>query len=330
MSELAPDLLIDTAQRAIERGQIARAEALLRLLASQHPTDPRVQALLASLLPASPEAADPPLPSEQPTVALELPAIADPNSGYGAAVAMHPLIAEPTTPRRIRWPLVVVGVALLILLLLVLLQQPGFFQSASEQRPPVPPMVSPVPQATLAPDQPAIPAEPTAIAEPTIAAVTATIVLPTLVPTALPPTQPPRPALSVGSVVELPGWNMTLLRPEDALLLDGSIGGVQPQGRFALVLLAVANTSDTAAALPLDLIALVDDQGRRYPVQASASATYLVTYGRGQVGDLSVNEPVPAGAGILSIPLIFDLPGNARGLQLVIGDGGSGWPVPVR
>jgi hypothetical protein len=261
--------------------------------------------------------------------------MADLNSGYGAAVAMHPLIAEPTTPRRIRWPLVVVGGALLILLLLllVLLQQFGLFNGTNGELPPTvaqPLPVSPVAQATLAPDQPAIPAEPTTPAQPTIAGATATIALPTRVPTALPPTQPPRPALSVGSVVELPGWNMTLLRPEDALLLDGSIGGVQPQGRFALVLLAVANTSDTAAALPLDLIALVDDQGQRYPVQATASATYLVTYGRGQVGDLSVNEPVPAGAGILSIPLIFDLPSNARGLQLVIGDGGSGWTVPGR
>jgi hypothetical protein len=112
------------------------------------------------------------------------------------------------------------------------------------------------------------------------------------------------------------------------LLLDGSIGTLQPQGRFALALVAVANGGALAETLPLELVTIVDAAGNRYQPELAASDVYLSTYGRGQVGDLSLREAIPPGAGNVSIPLIFDVPVGARDLYLVISGDTKGWRLP--
>jgi hypothetical protein len=118
-----------------------------------------------------------------------------------------------------------------------------------------------------------------------------------------------------------------LLRPEYAVLLDGSIAMHQPKGRFVLVLVAIGNDGRVPARIPGDLFTLVDDQGMRYLPLPTASTAYLNTYGRGQRGDLSMEENIPPGGGNVSVPLIFDVPQNARDLTLHFGVAPGGWPI---
>ncbi len=155
----------------------------------------------------------------------------------------------------------------------------------------------------------------------------ATTVVPTpLVPTATSlPTLTPRPSLPGGQVVQQGDWNVTLLRPEHALLLNGSIGSLQPKGQFALALLSIGYSGDTAAQIPADLFTLQDNQGREYKPVPGASAAYLATFGRGQYGDVSLDEVIPANAGNVSVPVIFDVPLDARDLRLYVGDEPTGW-----
>ncbi|HEU5086409.1 MAG TPA: hypothetical protein VFT99_03150, partial [Roseiflexaceae bacterium] len=56
-----------------------------------------------------------------------------------------------------------------------------------------------------------------------------------------------------------------------------------------------------------------------------ASAAYLATFGRGQYGDVSLDEVIPANAGNVSVPVIFDVPLDARDLRLYVGDEPTGW-----
>jgi len=122
-------------------------------------------------------------------------------------------------------------------------------------------------------------------------------------------------------------WHAGLLRPEHAVLLDGSIGALQPRGRFVLALVAVINDGAAPARMPPDLFTLVDNRGNRYLPQPAASTTYLNTYGRGLRGDLSMEQDIPPGDGIRSVPLIFDVPESAGGLILHVDDAPLGWPI---
>jgi hypothetical protein len=133
--------------------------------------------------------------------------------------------------------------------------------------------------------------------------------------------------LAPGQVITQGQWHAILLRPEDAVVLEGSIGSLQPSGRFVLALVAVGNDGPAPARLPADLFALVDGAGVRYAPLPLASTAFLNSYGRGQHGDLSMEDPIPADGGIKSVPLIFDVPGSARSLYLVVGDSPVGWPV---
>jgi hypothetical protein len=84
---------------------------------------------------------------------------------------------------------------------------------------------------------------------------------------------------------------------------------------------------DLPSRIPDGLIMLQDEQGNRYTPLPSASTTYLATYGRGQAGDVSYDEPIPTDAGNLSVPIIFDVPPGTRGLQIVVGKAPMGWSV---
>jgi hypothetical protein len=133
--------------------------------------------------------------------------------------------------------------------------------------------------------------------------------------------------LAPGEVVVLKPWHASLLRPDYAMLLDGAIGSLQPHGRFALALVAVGNDGTTPTRIPETLFTLQDRQNNRYTALPAASTAYLNTYGRGQRGDLSLEEDIPPGGSNLSIPLIFDIPADARDLTLHVGDQPLGWPI---
>jgi len=339
----APDLLLETARRAVQRGQPEHARAVLRALTTQYASDVRVWEALADVaadeqerrmvLEHLAEQQAPvftiPVPladvlPEQPTQELQLP----------APVALVPREGAPKQA-TVRWPTyLVIGLTLVIVLLFAFWRWAPIVMTTTNNEPtqvvvqvvanpPLPTLAASIPVATLLPtlpaDQPfptwtpavaATPIAPSATAQPTIG-----------------PTATPRPSLALGAVLQNGPWTLSLLRPEHTLLLDGSIGTLQPQGRFVLALLAIGNTGDAPGRIPDGLIALQDDRGNRYAPMPSASTTYLATYGRGQSGDVSFDEPLPADAGNLSVPIIFDVPPDARGLQIVVGNDSTGWAV---
>lgn len=130
------------------------------------------------------------------------------------------------------------------------------------------------------------------------------------------PTLTPLPTLPAGTVILRDFWTLTLLRPDHTVVLNGPIGSRQPNGRFVLALVAVGNGGAAAALAPPELFVLIDDQGVRYRPEPGLSTLYLETFGRGRYGDFSLDESIPAGIGQVSVPVIFDVPVDARGLSL--------------
>ena len=112
------------------------------------------------------------------------------------------------------------------------------------------------------------------------------------------------------------------------MILEGSIGDMRPSGRFVLTLMAVSNNSTRSRRVPADLFTVIDSRGRRYRPVSNASSAYLTLYGRGQHGDLALEDEISPGSGMRSVPILFDVPTNANGLMLTIRDNGStGWPI---
>jgi hypothetical protein len=253
--------------------------------------------------------------------------------GLGSAVALAPVAPlEATRARAIRWPLyVVIAVAVLAVLVAAVLIRGGGAGMVA---------VAPTPSLPGAESSPALPgadSSPVPAAEATAPLEAAASPAPA--PTAAPPTATsrptatatatPRPSLAVGEVVKEGDWHAVLLRPNDAVVLDGAIGALQPRGRFVLALVAVGNDGAAPARIPADLFALVDQAGTRYQPLPAASTAYLNTYGRGQRGDLSLEDLIPADGGNKSVPLIFDVPPGAGELFLVVKDRLAGWPVQL-
>ena len=133
--------------------------------------------------------------------------------------------------------------------------------------------------------------------------------------------------MPIGQIVEHGPWNIGLMRPTDALVLSGSIRNLQPNGRFVLALIAVSNTASSAQVLPLNLLALEDAHGARYTPVPAASTAYVSTFGAGQAGMSSMEAAIPNGGVVVSVPVIFDVPPDARGLKLVVGGADDGWQV---
>jgi hypothetical protein len=138
---------------------------------------------------------------------------------------------------------------------------------------------------------------------------------------------PTPPTLALGEVVQQGPWHAVLIRSEDAVLLDGSIGTNQPRGRFLLVLLAIGNDGPATATIPADLFVVIDSTGARHLPLPAMSTAYLDTFGRGVRGDLSLEDSIPPGGGNRSVPLIFDLPAGAGNLSLVVKGQGKGWAI---
>ncbi len=249
-------------------------------------------------------------------------------------------VAHARAERDIRWPLyVVIGVSALVVLVAAILIRGSEFTTS----PPAPTAALPALGATtqaVAPaldttTAPAIAPSATrgvarlpALADPTAAPTVDLPQPPAAPPTAIPsPLPTPRQTLAPGEIVEQGQWHAILIRPGDAVALDGSIGSFQPSGRFVLALLAIGNDGQAPARLPDDLFALVDGSGKRYAPLPQISTAYLNTYGRGQHGDLSMEDPIPSDGGNKSVPLIFDVPPSARPLYLLVGDSPVGWPI---
>lgn len=255
---------------------------------------------------------------------------------------------------EIRWPLyAVVGVALLVVLVAYLLLRPSNETASGQPTPALPGAVGGAATSqsasgagaadvsatsALGPPAPtlpavfgtasvteALPAAPSAVentGEITAEAAAA--------PTATaPPVGPTVPAqLPAGQLVTVGNWTASLLRPAYATMLNGSIAALQPQGRFVLALMSVAN-SGAPQPIPENLFMLVDDQGRRYQPIPAASTAYIQTYGQAQAGDFSMEQPIPGGNRTWSVPIIFDVPVSVQSLTLQVGDTLPGWPVEM-
>jgi len=72
---------------------------------------------------------------------------------------------------------------------------------------------------------------------------------------------------------------------------------------------------------------MIDSTGQRYTPLPQASTVYLNSYGRGQHGDLSMEDMIPADGSNKSVPLIFDVPSTARNLYLLVGNSSKGWAI---
>jgi len=249
-----------------------------------------------------------------------------PDDPWVGAAALTPLASpDESAARAIRWPLyLVIAVAILAVLAAALLIREASVTSSAAVPTPALPGVATAP---VVPSQPVtivatalLPTETTATLAPTAPPATVAPPTPTPGPT-------PRSILAIGQVVKHGIWHVVLLRPDYAVLLDGSIDTFQPRGRFVLALVAIGNDGLAPAPVPIDLLALVDQTGTRYPPLPAVSTAYLKAYGRGQRGDLSMEDPIPADGGNKSVPLIFDVPERARDLYLVVKDSDAGWPV---
>jgi hypothetical protein len=295
------------------------------------------------------EAAAPPVGD---TIRTVRPAPPQPHANGHATLAAESAHAAPTltpimpTPeervRTLRWPMyAVAGASLLLVLLAAVLIRPELFlrprpldapaPTASNTLLNAPTAAQPLPTLALRTAAPAAAAtaqQPVAtpFTRPSPALVaTPTAPLPSPIPPASPAPSPP--ALALGEVVKQGQWHAVLIRPSDAVLLDGSIGTAQPRGRFLLVLLAIGNDGSTPASIPGDLFAVLDRAGTRYTPLPAMSTAYLDAYGRGVRGDLSLEDTIPPDGSNRSVPLIFDVPAGATDLSLVVKGQAKGWAI---
>jgi hypothetical protein len=254
-----------------------------------------------------------------------------PSASVNQTPTVQPERTVPPFPRQYTWiGMAITGVALLIVA--VLLANARFL--ATNVRPePTPPLATlePTGEAASTAPSPDVPPPSPVVAAATPVAPSPVTVAPTSAPVtptvSLPPTSTPAPTLPPGTVILRDVWTLTLLRPDHAVVLNGPIGSRQPNGRFILALVAVGNGGATEAVAPETLFALVDHRGNRYLPEPALSTLYLETFGRGVYGDFSLGEAIPARIGQVSVPVIFEVPVDARGLSLHLGDSVAGWPV---
>lgn len=354
------DQLLRMGANAARKGNRSAARALFLALTREYPDDARVWVGLAAVAADTAEqrhaleqalARDPqhptarqrlaeldaaPPPDQHATVVLpetildrvdvEAPAAA-PTEVEAPAVAPAeqegaPAVAPAEQEGASRFPMLNLIMSGLILLLLAAV---GLLVGRALLSDPGPP---PAPTSPLLADPSPAPALTATLLQPSSAAPA-----PTLAPTAaaapVAPSATPDPAgLPLGTLLEVDGWSATLLRPEYALVLDGAVGELQPAGRFVLTMLAVSNNSSVPRRIPADLFVLADAQGRRYTPTPGASSAFLGAYGRGQYGDLALEDEIEPLSGMRTIPVLFDVPLDATELTLTIsGAGSAGWPI---
>lgn len=243
---------------------------------------------------------------------------------------------QPAPARRGFWWLLLPVVALLLVFgLLAFVLWPQVVATPAPASPTLPGLA--VEQTTAPQLPPALTTAPVTTAVPVFSptpAATDAGAAPGVSPSAAEVTATPNPGQArtpfpLGTPLEFNDWRGVLLRPDYALALEGALGERQPDGRFVLALLAVSNSAGEPRVIPPDLFVLVDDQGRSYRSVPGASSSYLALYGRGARGDLALEDPIPPGGGLYSVPLIFDVPPDASGLMLTMGRNVEfGWLLP--
>lgn len=309
------DNLLEYSQRLADAGNSVRARAILRLLSQHHADDIRVWLWLAHY-------------TEDPAekhYALECALSLDPthseardrlNRLHSRLAEIQPVAQSPQSPqlgepkRRLqhRIPSTLGGLVVLILVFVVTISTSLFIVTFLKG---------------LTPDSLFV-SSPTRTPHP---------LLQRVMPKT--PTPEPRPTptvIPIGSIVEVDNWQLKLIQPSHTTVLTGSIGQFQPQHQFVLVLLTVSNTLTDSRQLPPDFFVVTDEAAKRYEPVVGASTAYLDMYGWGKVGDLAFEDAIPAGGGMYSVPLIFDLPFDVVNPLLTIREGKSneGWLLGFR
>lgn len=182
----------------------------------------------------------------------------------------------------------------------------------------------PTPEATATPETPR-PAEPTPEPEP--ASPDTPFAPPTAEgtgdiaanPSIIPPNTP----------IESNGWlydfNQNLCLGSCAVDFIGPVAGIQPQGRFVQVLIAVVNRTGTDQPLPNDFLVLKDAQGRVYNTRPDVSEAFVIPNVN---ADRSMQDPIPANGLTTSVALFFDVAPDATDLVLYApGRPDQGWRV---
>lgn len=102
----------------------------------------------------------------------------------------------------------------------------------------------------------------------------------------------------------------------------GSYGGATPsRGRYLIVLATVRNTGGEAAPVPDGFFVVKDAQGRVYDFNRAASTEYFNRYPG--AGDYPADAPIPPGAPVGSVPLLFDVAPDATNLVMFSRDNTS-------
>ncbi|MEM8533237.1 MAG: hypothetical protein AAGF95_20520 [Chloroflexota bacterium] len=222
-----------------------------------------------------------------------------------------------------RWLLyTILIIAVILFFLIILLQNTSSENNDSEQIDPTPPLPGARrAQTPLASNAQLEPTENSAIAIPLISTDGAT---PTRPPTAEPELN--ISTLTLGRPVQQDNWYLSLLREEDIVVIQEAIANREPDGQFLIVLMTINNSHADAMRIPTNLITLLDGNQNRYDALPQVSTIYLDTYGRGQYGDVSMEELMPP-SGNVSVPLIFDIPKTADNFQLYMEGVEAAWPI---
>jgi hypothetical protein len=145
---------------------------------------------------------------------------------------------------------------------------------------------------------------------------TATAELPAATPE--PPAPSGDPAVSAIPAIVQPntplnsnGWTYNFSQPNYATSIIGTLNGIQPQGRFVVVLMLVNNASGQPQTIPADFFVLKDSQGRVYNSLPNVSTAYVIP---GVNADLSQEQQIPVDGGNYSVALLFDVAPDATNL----------------
>ena len=290
------------------------ALALARLLHRSYPDDVRVQQVImvlearlaASLRPVQ-LTAPPAHPTPPPYTPPPIHTIPIPPTPKRHGMAGIALVARRRQPSF--WQLLVIG-SVIVALLGVAITNGALpnLSLSSDSRRTVSDLFNPAPTALLLPTL-SVPPVP-----------------PALPPTPAPPYQPtPMP---IGKVQTYGLWQGTVTLPEHVAWLDEPLADVPPQGRLLVAVMTISNLTGEARPIPPDLFVLVDAQLNFYRPLAGASTRLLEQYGRGTVGDLALEEAIPGGGTLVSVPLVFDVPAEQGGFVLVMGEfADTGWQL---
>ena len=125
------------------------------------------------------------------------------------------------------------------------------------------------------------------------------------------------PALAVGDRFRFGPWAVVVEEVETAEEVP-AFGGMTATGTFLVVRLAVANEGSCPALFPYRATRVVDGAGRVHPLDPFATDFSLRTDGPDTVD--GTGDAIASGAAVRTV-LVFDVPPDAAGFTLAVGDG---------